>query len=474
MSNIPPQAQKKTEYQPHEVFVVGSGWAGLSSAIRLKNKGLSVQLFEATRQLGGRARCTKYKGQILDNGQHILLGACRETLKLFQILGMKESDYLYRQELKLDFFSANQSFINKKTTLDTHELHIHPTNLPAPLHLLSALINAKNISGKDKFHIIKLFIILRWKNFHIKTSEDIGLLEFLHSYHQSDVLICNFWEPLCLAVMNTPITIASSKVFFNVLRESFTGHKSFSDILLFSTPLCESLPQNAASFLQKKHPQERQNPVSKIHYSSRIDSILIKDSELTGFTIGQQVHHCSKLILSTPVHITKNILSNHHECYPLVKSLQEISYQPIYTVYLYYQHKFELPQYMTGILNSYSQWVFDKRFSQQTGLLAVIISGPGKHQTISKENLIKQVSKELDSLFSLPKLSWGVVIKENRATISCSVSNNKYRPSNHTPIKGLYLAGDYTDTGYPSTLEGAVRSGKIAADLMIRNELHLC
>jgi squalene-associated FAD-dependent desaturase len=450
---------------PHEVFIVGSGWSGLSSAIRLKQYGYSVQLFEATRQLGGRARCTKFKGLDLDNGQHILSGACHETLNLFQSLGMKEDDYLYRQSLKLDFLFSNKYTVKPKAI---KELHLHPADLPAPFHLLFAFINARNITAIDKYHIIKLFIILRWKKYHIPGSEDLSLLEFLQKNHQSNEIVNIFWEPLCLAIMNTPVKIASTKIFLTVLKSSFTGNKQHSDILFFSTPLCESLPQNAAQFLQKKTAHIA-NLSSRIHLNSRIDSILIKNSRISGITIGQCEYACSRLILSTPVHITQKLLATHHECLALVKSLQKINYQPIYTIYLYYQQKFELPQYMTGILNAYSQWVFDKSFCQQSGLLAVIISGPGKHQNLNKDELIKQVSFELDSIFTLPKLAWGIVIKENKATINCSVTNNKYRPCSQTAIKGLYLAGDYTNTGYPSTLEGAVKSGNTAAELIINS-----
>ena len=152
-----PNKESKTP----EVFVVGGGWAGLSCTVNLRQQGFSPQIFEASRQLGGRARCTKYKELILDNGQHILSGACKETLKLFQLLGMQEADYIYRQPLKLDLLTTN------KLTADTQNLHIHPANLPAPLHLFFAFLNAKNIKFKDKYHLIKFFVFLmkRIKNY---------------------------------------------------------------------------------------------------------------------------------------------------------------------------------------------------------------------------------------------------------------------------------------------------------------------
>jgi hydroxysqualene dehydroxylase len=437
-----------------QVFIVGGGWAGLSCAVNLKQQGFSNQLFEASRQLGGRARCTKYKGLILDNGQHILSGACQETLDLFQLLGMKETDFIYRQPLKLELLAVNLLSTNSQN------LHIHPANLPAPFHLLFAFLKAKNIKLKDKYYLIKFFILLRIINYHI--SPDNSLINILKKHQQSIQIIDQFWEPLCLAIMNSPIHIASANIFLNVLKKSFSGQKQNSDLLLFSKPLCETLPQHALQFIHKQSPPHS----GKIHFNSRVDAIVIKDNSVSAIKVGNQELNCSKLILATPVHISAKLLAAHQNCSTLVQSLQEIDYQPIYTVYLYYQQCFELPEYMTGLLNGYSQWVFDKRFSQQKGLLAVIISGPGKHQKISRDELINQVNLELQAVFSLPELDWGIVLIEKKATINCSVTNNKLRPSNQTPIKGLYLAGDYTDTGYPSTLEGAVLSGKTAAELI--------
>ncbi len=440
------------------VFVAGGGWSGLSCAIRLKQYGFSVQLFETSRQLGGRARCTKYKDLLLDNGQHILSGACQETLNLFHVLGMRETDYIFRLPFKLDLLPGNP------LTSATQDLHIHPANLAAPFHLLFSILHTKTITFKEKYYLIKFFILLRGTNYPL--ANDKSLIKVLQKYHQSKHIIDQFWSPLCLAVMNTPIKIASAHIFFNVLKKSFSGKKQNSDLLLFSKPLCETLPQNAIQFLQQKNRGQSQNHVHKVHLKSRINSIMLKNNAVSGIKVGDQEFCCCKLVLATPVHITARLLAPHKACSALVKSLQQIDYQPIYTLYLYYRHTFELPQYMTGILDGYSQWVFDKRFSQQKGLLAVIISGPGKHQKLSRNELIKQVNQELQAIFSLPELNWGMVLVEKKATINCTVTNNKLRPCSQTPIKGLYLAGDYTDTGYPSTIEGAVISGKTAARLI--------
>ncbi len=433
-----------------QVVIIGGGWAGLSSAIRLKEKAIPVKLFEASRQLGGRARCIKYKNLILDNGQHILLGSCTEVLSLFKLLEIQESHYLKRQTLNLDLLSTDK--INK--------LHIHPANTIAPLHLFLGFLYAKGLTIKEKQILIVFFIQLKLK--HYQLSKDESLLSYLQKNKQSSQLIHVLWEPLCLAIMNTPIKTASAQIFFNVLRLSFNekikinSSKKNSDLLLFSTPLCDTLAAHSKIYLGKA-----------IHTQAKVDSLIVRNNHIVGFRYQNKSINCSQLILATPMHIALTLLSPFQQCKELISSLKKIDYQPIYTVYLCYKNQFILPQNMTGILKAYSQWVFDKQATQE-GLLAIIISGPGKHQEISRDKLIAEVNLELQSLFTLPELDWGIVVTENKATINCSVNNNQYRPNNHTPIQGLYLAGDYTNTGYPSTLEGAVISGKKAAGLAMR------
>ncbi|MFK5984613.1 MAG: hydroxysqualene dehydroxylase HpnE [Pseudomonadota bacterium] len=449
-------------HKTKDIIVIGGGWAGLSSAVRLKQQGWAVQLYESSRQLGGRARCSQYKNFTLDNGQHILLGSCIEVFSLFKLLNINEQQYLQRQTLNLDLLYANKNIDRRGAKNLPQGLHIQPYNIRAPLHLLMGFLTAQGFSFKEKFFLIKFFVLLKLNHYQLK--KDQNLLNILQKNHQSTVLIQKLWEPLCLSIMNTPIQTASAQIFFNVLRLSFDGKKEHSDLVLFSTPLCKSLAQHASQYLQSS-PQ----PHQQLHLNSKITAIEVKNNTIIGVRAKHQFIPCSRLILATAPHASLKLLTPLSQCQKLVKTLKKIDYQAIYTVYLYYQEKFKLEQDMTGILNAYSQWVFDKSFTQQHGLLAIIISGPGKHQQISKDELVIEVNKELQALFSLPELDWGIVVVENKATINCTVENNQHRPSNSSPIKGLYLAGDYTDTGYPSTLEGAVKSGRKAAELVINN-----
>ena len=143
-----------------------------------------------------------------------------------------------------------------------------------------------------------------------------------------------------------------------------------------------------------------------------------------------------------------------------------MGYQPIVTVYLQYSKDIKLSQEMIGLSNTLSQWAFDRgSFCQQKGLISVVISAKGEHMAMDDVKLTQTVHDEISILFE-DKLTLidSFVIREKRATFACTVNINDIRPTNKTNIKGLFLAGDYTDTGYPATLEGAVRSGLAAAE----------
>jgi predicted NAD/FAD-dependent oxidoreductase len=139
--------------------------------------------------------------------------------------------------------------------------------------------------------------------------------------------------------------------------------------------------------------------------------------------------------------------------------VENFKYQPIYTVYLQYPRDTALPSPMLGMSGGLAQWVFDRgALCGQDGLLAAIISTEGPHQHMAQDELARRIHAELRQLFGmLPEPEWQRVIAEKRATFSCIAGLQ--RPAQHTPLKNFYLAGDYTGTDYPATLEAAVRSG---------------
>ncbi|MDX1914129.1 MAG: hydroxysqualene dehydroxylase HpnE [Methylophilus sp.] len=427
------------------VAIIGGGMAGLAAAATLVNKGVEVTLFEASPYLGGRARGLSYQGTTIDNGQHILLGAYRETLNLLHVAGVDTQQLLKRIPLEL---LVKDLFHPHTFSLQAHHL------LPAPYHILWALMFAKGVNTSEKYAAIQFLAWLKYKKF--KLSQDESLLTLLLRKKQSPNFMRFLWEPLCLAAMNTPIQQASAQVFLNVLRDSFAQKKHDADILFATTDLTSLICTPIAKYLSTQ---------GVIIYTNTA----VNDIQLTptGFQITQHDAQSSfsHVILACGPHQLKSFT----HALPMLSSLtQAFDYQAITTVYLQYPAEIRLPRPMIGVVNSLTQWIFDRgQLCEQAGLIAVVISAH-PHFAQSQAVLAEQVASELTQLFpTLEKPLWHKVITEKRATFSCDA--HLVRPANITAYPKLYLAGDYTAGDYPATIEGAIRSGIQAAQLVLIN-----
>ncbi len=422
------------------IAIIGGGMAGLAAAASLVGQGKLVTLFEAGATLGGRARGLSYNETRIDNGQHILLGAYHETLKLLKLAGVQEEQVLMRLPLELfivDLLSS-KNFILKTSPY-----------LPAPLHMLWGLLSAHGVGLKDKFSAIRFMTKMKLSKFNLP--KDQSLLALLQAHNQSLAFIHYLWEPLCLAALNTPINKASAQVFLNVLRDSFAKKKHDADALLAKTDLSYVISEPIAAYCRQQG--------CLIQTSSSVESILPNNNGGYQLKIRDKTHTFSHLIITCGPHQLKNI----SQALPkLATQTASFSYQPITTVYLQYAKDTKLPKPMTGLVNSLGQWVFDRgQICKQPGLIAVVISAHTPFKQTRTE-IAKTISNELKQLFPyLKKPLWHKVITEKRATFSCDLGLN--RPDNTTIYPNLFIAGDYTAGDYPATIEGAIRSGIIAA-----------
>lgn len=450
-----------------EAVIIGAGWSGLACAVTLAHHGYKVYLLESARQVGGRARKVNFKrflsNQTIDNGQHIMLGAYHATISLFKLIGIKENEFLERHPLELNMYSPDNSLIKLKAP-----------SLPAPLHLLLAFSKMKGLNFTARFKIIKMALNLAIIRYQLKQDMSVG--ELLKNYSQPQEVIAALWEPLCLATMNTPIKYASAQVFLNVLKDSFSKKNTDSDLLFFRHNLSNIFCLPATEFITRRGGQVLcEEKVLGFECSSQ--------NKVLEFIVKTSKHQfkCHNLVIATPAHITDRLLQNINN-QPLINkrlaNKQKLlkpahaslhyKYEPICTIYLQYPTSTQLPGRMVGLFNTTAQWAIDRSLTNQPGLIAVIISGPGKHTQMPDKLLANTVHQELCLCISdLPEVLHYQVITEKKATFSCVVNIEYKRPYNDTNIQGLFLAGDYTNTHYPATLEGAIRSGQTAAEKII-------
>ncbi len=435
------------------VVVIGGGMAGLAASSLLASRGIKVTLLEAAQHLGGRARSVaiEYNSQVvqLDNGQHIMLGAYTETLKLLARIGVKEKDAFLRIPLSLDIRDKHQTAFKLST----------PTFLPAPINQLFGFLNCVGFSWGERFSVIQFMLTLKKSQYQLQI--DQPLADFLLNHQQSANVIKLLWEPLCLAALNTPVKTASSKVFLNVLRDSFKS-KTSSDFLLPTLDLSQLFSQPSAHYLKQKGAEVVLNQrVKSIKASSNGYTVFTKEST----TKEAQFKASHVIVAMSPVRL-RNVLIDLPKLTHVAEQTEHYQYQPIYTIYLQYARDITLSAPMLGLTGTLSQWVFDRGIlCGQSGLMAVIISAVGKHQQYTQDALALRVAQEMrDNFPQLIKPLWHKVIAEKRATFSCSV--NLPRPAHVTPYPHLYLAGDYTYADYPATIEGAVRSGVACAEMV--------
>jgi squalene-associated FAD-dependent desaturase len=423
------------------VAILGGGWAGMAAALELADRGVPVTVFEAGRTLGGRARRVEMNDIALDNGLHILIGAYHETLRLIAKVSRGRETGLRRQPLDLHVLG---------------QFRLRASRLPAPLHLMTALLGAQGFSLAERLSAVRFMIQLRAAHFRLE--QDITVAALLGRFRQGPTARRYLWDSLCISALNTPPERASAQIFLNVMRDTLHGRRQDSELLLPSIDLSAMFPEPAARYVEQRG--------GRVLTSTPVSSV-------TSDTSGLLVHIAtgseafSHAISALPPYRVPAVLAGLGVLEGLLRTIGQLRYEPIYSVYLQYPGTVQLPQAMFGLGDGVAQWIFDRgALCGQHGLVGVVISTSGRHQELSQETLAGEVDRELRAQFpQLGRPLWSRVIAEKRATFSCVVDSK--RPAQRTPMPNLFLAGDYTASDYPGTLESAVRSGAACARMIL-------
>ncbi|MFL6659486.1 MAG: hydroxysqualene dehydroxylase HpnE [Massilia sp.] len=439
---------------PKTAVVIGGGWAGCSAAVALTQAGYKVTLFEAARTLGGRARAVEVHGKTLDNGQHILLGAYSDTLRMMATVGIDAEQALLNLPLQMRYpeGSGGMDFVAPR--------------LPAPLHLALALLRAKGLASADKMSLARFSTTARWMDWQLHT--DCSVSELLERFDQTDRLIALMWRPLCLAALNTPPERASAQVFLNVLRDSLGARRNSSDMLLPRTDLSTLFPAAAARFVTEHSGAVRTgakvNTVSQHDRGWKVD---VSGNDVDG----HWSVYVDAVVMAGGAPSTAVLLGKLGK-EELATQLMAFEYEAITTCYLQYPPgtRLDLPFYALvddAAQGAWGQFVFDRGQldHSQDGMLSVVVSASAAASALDRAAFAGAVAAQLASVLKRPDLAqpeWTQVISEKRATFACTPG--LVRPPNDIGLPGLAIAGDFTAGDYPATLEAAVRSGIGAAE----------
>lgn len=394
-----------------KVAVVGAGWAGLAAAVDLTRRGAAVTLYEAGRVAGGRGRSVNIDGRTLDNGQHLLLGAYRETLALMRSVGADPDTLFERRPLQV---------------VDRDGFRLALPRWPAPFNVAWGLVTAATVNGSEKLKTALWMQRVKWRGFRLTRDESVA--DWLDAAGQTGVLRKKLWEPLCLAALNTPAERASAQLFANVLRDSLGSPcRADTDLLLPRVPFGALLPEPACHWLVANG--------ATLRFGHRVRSIndaCVDDEAYDAVIVAVAPQHIGALL-------------------PEIDA--RFDYEPIATVYLQFAANTRLPFPLLHLGGNTGAWAVDRGH----GLFGCAISGHGDWESLSDEAL----AAEIETALGLGPADWRQVIREKRATF-CS-RPQLARPNHITADPRLVLAGDYTWADYPATLEGAVRSGLRAA-----------
>ena len=438
------------------IAIIGAGWAGLSCAVRAVQSGHHVTLFEAVRQPGGRARAVVLplpEGQpdsqplTLDNGQHILIAAYTDTLRLMRLVGINPDTVLRTQALALTFPDG--------TGL---QLPDWPGRFDA-LAVLVGIATAKGWTWRDKFSLLRTAVAWQRGGFTCPAQHTVAQLCATVTPAVRD----GFIEPLCVSALNTPASRASGQVFLRVLQDSMFGVSGGSKLLLPRVDLGQLFPEPALQWLISRG--------CDVHLGERISSLR---SEGTGWQVeGQPFDHVilatsstesARVLAASALTATETIANQLHDWAAIATTLR---FEAITTVYAHSPQG--LPKPMLALHASAeqpAQFVFDKaqlssKSTCTTSLLAFVVSASVGDKATVQAQVVAQAKAQLG--LTITPLQ---TIVEKRATFACIPGMQ--RPAQHIAA-GLSACGDYVEGPYPATLEGAVRSGWAAGALVTPN-----
>ena len=439
-----------------DVVVVGAGFAGLSAASTLAAAGLRVTVLEARPQLGGRATAfnDRESGELVDNGQHVLFGCYRETFAFLQRVGA-EANVRLQPTLAVPFIDA----VGRRT-----ELRCPP--LPSPLHLLAAVLDWDAMPWPERLSALRLagpLLAARRElaaTGRVTTSPaTLTVSEWLRLHRQGERLRSWLWEPLAVAALNQQPENASASPFLRVLAEMFGTDPSAASIGLPLRPLHQMYAEPARAFIEANGGSVRTNALARL---------VISGDALTGVDVRGESIPCNRVVAAVPWFALRTLFGAEppRTMTEILTAASNFDSMPIVTVNLWYDRPV-MEDAFVGLPGRAMHWVFDKRFAfgESASHLSLVASGAEMLVREDTAALVSRASQEVAQALPAARNAQflrGTVIREKHATFSLAPGQPP-RPGTWTPIKGLVLAGDWIDTGFPGTIESAVVSGHRAA-----------
>jgi zeta-carotene desaturase len=442
-----------SDTQQKTVAIVGGGLAGLAAGCALADAGLRVTVFERRPYVGGRASSYEHPGtgEVVDNCQHVLLGCCTNLIDFYERLGV----------------AAKIRWFNELTFIEPggRASRMAPSFLPAPMHNVPAFLRAKMLSARDKMAISRAMSAMS-RQLPEDSSEDF--LSWLRRHKQTEQAIERFWKTVLVSALNEDLDRVSVRYAAQVFRESFMKSAAAGRMGLPSIPLSD-LYGSAMEYIRTRG--------GEVLLRSSVTAIGPKQDRI-GVLTSTDEQQFDFAVLAAPFQNVASLLPADAASEPVKKQLAHFEPSSITGIHLWFDREIT-PLPHAVLLDRTIQWMFHKsKFHEgreqgtQGSYVELVVSASKSLVQKSREEILDLATRELAEFFPAvreAKLVKSTVIKEIYATYAILPGLDKFRPSSATQWPRIFLAGDWTATGWPATMEGAVRSGYLAGEALTEN-----
>jgi squalene-associated FAD-dependent desaturase len=440
---------------PH-VIVIGAGLAGLSASVVLAKLGFRVSLLERSPRLGGRASSYVLPtGEQIDNCQHVTLGCCSNLADFYNRIGVGNKMRHYDQLVFVDS-SCRRS-------------RIRSWRLPAPLHLLPSFAAFRLLTWPDKLSIARAMLSILNAGGKPESPASISMLDWLKLQKQTQRAIDRFWSTVLVSALNEELERIDANHGIAVFWKSFLSNRKGFRIGIPSVALVD-LYSSCGDYITAGGGQVRTG--------AGVAQVCMRGGEVTGLRLDDAEELAGDYyIVALPFDRLLKILPEDLSRQAPFKSLRDVQVSPITSVHLWFDRRVMAEPFLAALSHT-TQWVFNKTELSGNGVhagqyLQLVISASRALSGQSQQYVVALCRGELEQLLPATqeaKLVRSVVIRENAATFSPLPGSDQWRPSQRTSIRNLFLAGDWTQTGWPATMESAVRSGYQAVEAVLAQD----
>jgi len=470
---------------PKKVIILGGGLAGLAAAVTLADHDFQVVLVERKPVLGGRASSyllpqskilnkvpTVYQASVqqdvpsladqsghetfVDNCQHVLMKCCTNLLDFYHRISAEQG---------ITFFD-HYVFLDRQGGVSM----LKGSRWPAPFHLLPSFLTFKLLSWRDRLAVgYALFRMLLEQN-RLEQLDQVSMLDWLLKHGQTSRTIEIFWRTILVSALNEDLEVASAKYGIKVFTEALLKNSTGFHIGIPSVPLRELYTEPCLRVLKARG--------GEVRLRATVTKIEVVDSRVAGVLLGDGTklvgdYYLSGLPPTVLLRLLPETLVNQSQYF---SKLRLFHFSPITSICFWFDQSITDLEYL-ALVDRKIQWIFSKKISLQgssdKGYLALVVSASRNLLHLRKEKIVEIALRDLHEVMPSSKsatLLKSVVIKEPAATFSCRVGCDANRLDHQSPLENLIVAGDWTRTGWPPTMEGAVRSSYRCAEIILKAE----